>query len=766
VSETWGDPNKRIGGIQLYTENATILRSEICYSKTYGILCYELIDTVNPAIISHNIIHDNGHAGIKFYKAYAEVSYNQLINNPFGLDLYRSAPTLTSNYLINNTYGLICADGSAPLVRDSVIRTLPTQQCAIDLDSNSDVQLINTTFDRNSVYIRDMESSLTVRWYLTISVINEMGHPVEDANVTVYNQYGDEVFKGSTDIDGYYLRSSACAEYTETKAGKIYETPHTIVAYKPYKGSNTTQVEMTANRDIKLILRIADLCVTKLTFSDDMPLAQESVEIIVTLTNYGTLTASDLDGKVDVGFYVDANLICVTAIDKLLPSRTADAKCIWKTVRGTHQVRVKIDPYDKIEESDETNNVLQAWLVVGKNVTAKLVVYPTKVFTGTPVYFSAESSISDFPLLAYFFDYGDGKNSSWVTQPLVTHTYSDDGIYEAKVKLRDEHGESAWSLPVLIEVLNRAPVITKIIVTGNISADYTTYRNKSLFFSAIAHDDDGSIINYCWSFGDGKTAYGLNVTHSYHLLGAVKVTLEAIDDDMESNYTSIILSILNTPPTAQFVVSQAAGNVTTWFKFDASTSNDSDGAVVKYYWKFGDDADWITTLEPIIYHKFNDDLVYTVALKVMDNDLTNSTPATKMILINNLPPMAKITVSATIVSPNTVVLISAHATYDPDDNITELNYTWLIEDLGTKYGSEIYCVYSEPGKYKIVLIVRDDDSAESCSTAWLEVQAPQVVKEERRIIFRHDILKLALAIIIVIAIIAALIGYRLLRKRS
>lgn len=46
----------------------------------------------------------------------------------------------------------------------------------------------------------------------------------------------------------------------------------------------------------------------------------------------------------------------------------------------------------------------------------------------------------------------------------------------------------------------------------------------------FSYDPDGTIVRYVWEFGDGKRAFGMNVTHRYELPGRYTVTLTVIDD--------------------------------------------------------------------------------------------------------------------------------------------------------------------------------------------------------------------------------------------
>jgi len=56
------------------------------------------------------------------------------------------------------------------------------------------------------------------------------------------------------------------------------------------------------------------------------------------------------------------------------------------------------------------------------------------------VRFDASGSTDDQRVVDYYFDYGDGTNTSWVTTSVVVHKFLSEGIYNVTLKVRDEFG--------------------------------------------------------------------------------------------------------------------------------------------------------------------------------------------------------------------------------------------------------------------------------------------------------------------------------------
>ena len=68
------------------------------------------------------------------------------------------------------------------------------------------------------------------------------------------------------------------------------------------------------------------------------------------------------------------------------------------------------------------------------------------------------------------------------------------------------------------------------------------------FDASISTDEDGIISTYNWDFGDGTTALGVSVEHSYSIGNTYKVTLEVTDNDGWSDTKEQDITIPSSPP--------------------------------------------------------------------------------------------------------------------------------------------------------------------------------------------------------------------------
>ncbi|MBN1940281.1 MAG: PKD domain-containing protein, partial [Candidatus Aminicenantes bacterium] len=117
----------------------------------------------------------------------------------------------------------------------------------------------------------------------------------------------------------------------------------------------------------------------------------------------------------------------------------------------------------------------------------------------------------------------------------------------------------------------------------------TGYAPLTVTFDASASlDADGTIVDYQWVFGDGETASGMIVSHTFLTPGLLTNVLTVIDNDGKTGTKSRTLEIINNPPTADFSITPPGGVVPLSVEFDGGLSSDSDGGIIQYDWYFSD----------------------------------------------------------------------------------------------------------------------------------------------------------------------------------
>jgi|GEM_PF-1397825 len=296
------------------------------------------------------------------------------------------------------------------------------------------------------------------------------------------------------------------------------------------------------------------------------------------------------------------------------------------------------------------------------------------------------SSDPDGSIASYEWDFGDGSTA---TGQSVTHSYSSSGDYTVTLTVTDDGGASdsaSTTVSVSSGTSNEAPNASFTVSPSSPEPGETT-----TFDAADSSDPDGSIASYDWEFGDGSTASGQSVTHSYASEGDYTVSLTVTDDDGASDANSTTVSVAassggvdcsgvsewqsdvaysggdqvtyegdlftaewwtqgevpddsknvwtlegtcdggggggNDAPTASFTTSPSSPEPGESVSFDASGSSDPDGDSLTYDWSFGDGS---SASGEIVSHTFDAEGDYTVTLTVADGNGNTDTDSTTL----------------------------------------------------------------------------------------------------------------------------------------
>jgi len=259
-------------------------------------------------------------------------------------------------------------------------------------------------------------------------------------------------------------------------------------------------------------------------------------------------------------------------------------------------------------------------------------------------------------------------------------------------------GVARWRLPELAE-----PVPTSC-------ATFT-------FDASGSSDPDDDRLGFRWDFGDGTTAEGADVTHTYARGGDVQVRL-TVDDGRGtacSTGTAAAMIRINSPPVAKAdpEATKCAVDVLEPLSviLSAIGSSDSDLDRLAYRWDFGDG----TTGEGVwVSHAYARGGRYTATLTVDDGRGTACSTATAAVPVRvNRAPRAALAPPAKG-CPGEPVAFDATGSSDPDGDM--LTYRWDFGDRATGEGGTTTHRYAAPGHFPVTVTV-DDGSGMSCGTA-------------------------------------------------
>jgi PKD repeat protein len=235
------------------------------------------------------------------------------------------------------------------------------------------------------------------------------------------------------------------------------------------------------------------------------------------------------------------------------------------------------------------------------------------------------------------------------------------------------------------------------------------------FSGTRSYDEDGSITSYQWDFGDGSSATGVEVDHTYTRSGDYRARLTVTDDQGASGTSYVTISLENIPPVAVARANPTSGSDPLTVNFDGSQSYDPDGTIVSYHWDFGDGY-WERTTRAS--HQYRSPQSYTAVLTVTD-DKRMEGKAEVVITVGNKPPVAAIAVSPQKGTAPLTVTLDGSQSSDPDD--ADLSFSWDFGDGARGGGRVVTHTYEREGTFQVSLEVTDPHGATGRASATVTV---------------------------------------------
>ena len=293
--------------------------------------------------------------------------------------------------------------------------------------------------------------------------------------------------------------------------------------------------------------------------------------------------------------------------------------------KGNYEVKLTV--YD-----DENNyDITSKNIIVGIPPHADFTCSPNAGAAPLEVSFDASLSYDkDGYINKYEWDFGDGDKGQGV---FITHVYKKKGTYIATLTVTDNDGFSNQkSVKIDVSSTSTKPkasfVASPLRGTPPLKVEFDASNSKP-------GGESSSIIKYEWDFGDGHTGTGKRLSHIYKKPDDYTVTLKVTNDKLLSDSATKIIVVF-TRPTASFTLSPSEGIAPLKVKFDASSSYDEDGKIVKYKWNFGDG----TKKEGMkVEHTYTWGGIFTVTLQVVDDDgYTSSVMKNVKVIDKPYPP--------------------------------------------------------------------------------------------------------------------------------
>lgn len=252
----------------------------------------------------------------------------------------------------------------------------------------------------------------------------------------------------------------------------------------------------------------------------------------------------------------------------------------------------------------------------------------------------------------------DSGWSPWTSSTSKEYKNLPNGDYTFKVKAKDKAGNvdptpAERTFTVLVEFGVDLPCENpnKYVAPGETATYKIKVKNTGNRQDTISLSH--SIPPSGWTASLSKTSVVLKAGESTEVTLNVTPPQSAKDGDyalidvigksessgkVDTITTNTTVRKKNQPPIASFTYSPQHPKVNENITFDASSSYDSDGKIVKYEWDFGDGS---IASGKIVTHTYSQPGTYTVTLTVTDDDgLTNT--RSKQITVSSIHPSIKI----------------------------------------------------------------------------------------------------------------------------
>ena len=381
---------------------------------------------------------------------------------------------------------------------------------------------------------------------------------------------------------------------------------------------------------------------------------------------------------------------------------------------GFYSVRLTVE-----DDSNSPNNTaydnLEVWInsppvvEIGEDIICSPM--ETLKFNGYNSY-DADGDFSEFK-----WDFGDGNIKTGIE---VQHAYEKPGTYTVVLNAKDNAGaDNSGVNDGLTVIVNDTP-IAKISSSRPVVA-----VNEAVSFDGSgSKDNDGKIIEYNWTFGDGQSESGAKVSHPYDKPGKYNTKLQVRDNSTTSTQYDDegLLVTVNFPPVANAGQDQLV--TSSEVQFDGTKSSDADGKITEYFWEFGDGR---TSNKAAPKHTFGNPGIYNVKLMVTDDSKTSTSKTSDEVIINvNYIPVSDAGPDM-IGMPGQEMVFDGSESIDFDGEIGD--YLWDFGDGSTARGEKVTHRYIKSGVYSVSLTVKDNthhEKAFSIDEMKVTINAPPV----------------------------------------
>ncbi|MCG8701487.1 MAG: glycoside hydrolase family 9 protein [Bacteroidales bacterium] len=248
---------------------------------------------------------------------------------------------------------------------------------------------------------------------------------------------------------------------------------------------------------------------------------------------------------------------------------------------------------------------------------------------------------------------------------------------------------------------------------------------KVKFDGSKSSDPNGDPLTYTWNFGDGTSAKGKVVNHTYTKIGKFTATL-TVNDGSYDDDASVVITVQDPdqPPVAVADADPKEGFFPLVVAFDGTQSSDPDGDALSYEWTLGNA---VLSTDAKFSYTFNEPGDFNVSLAVVANGKSSTDDVVIKVYDNRVPPTVEITnpLDNETYAFDTTILVSAKADdYDGTVVKVEFSVNGTVVNTDTKAPYEFTYIADTKGDVTIAAVATDNDDLTASSEVSIKVVKP------------------------------------------
>jgi len=341
---------------------------------------------------------------------------------------------------------------------------------------------------------------------------------------------------------------------------------------------------------------------------------------------------------------------------------------------------------------------------------------PTSGYAPLPVVFTDASSGS---FTNEVWSFGDGSfiTNSTGTSANATHTYTAAGTYTVTLTVSGPGGVNT-NTQINYVAVSAPPAVP---VAGFTATPTSGYAPLPVVFSDTS---SGSITNWVWNFGNGRSitnSTAANVTNLYAAVGSYTVALTVSGPGGVNTAThSSYVTVSNAPaPTAGFTAMPTNG----YAPLPVIFADASSGSITNWVWNFGNGHSLTNTTGGEVTNIYAAAGKYAVSLKVTGPGGANTNSKSNYVIVSNAPaPTAGFAGTPT----NGFAPLQVAFTDASSGDIT--NWVWNFGDghsVTNSAGGAMAHSYTAAGKFTVSLkVAGPGGTSTSTKTSYVSVTGP------------------------------------------